>query len=382
MSKAEFTREKIDERMLGERLRDVRRTYHVSLMELARQTRIQRKYLEALEGGHYDDLPAEVYIRGFIHAYESYFHLEQDTLTGIFEREYQVFQNMHGTSDEEKESGQSVGNFWSRFIGITLTRRHVFVMASLISIAGVGLYIVRGVQTYTEVPYLDVTQPVSGQVVQSAVVSVEGSAKPDTILSVNGEPVALDADGSFISEVGLSQGENTIIITSKSNANKENTRQITVFSENIPQQTEGQDQDQQRGVDQQKEEVIEESDADVETRDTVTQTEEEVEISKQDEAEETEKPVSNVTVAISVVESPTWVTITIDDEEVLRQTLESGEEREFIGEKEIAVSASPGNTLEITHNGIEVGLLSEDEAMVREKIYLPEANLDNTTNGN
>jgi cytoskeleton protein RodZ len=54
---------------VGAFLRELRARRGVSLEEIARTTRVAPRYLEALEADAYDDLPAPVFIRGFIRAY-------------------------------------------------------------------------------------------------------------------------------------------------------------------------------------------------------------------------------------------------------------------------------------------------------------------------
>jgi cytoskeleton protein RodZ len=54
---------------VGGLLRDLRARRGVSLDEIARKTRVAPRYLEALEADAYEDLPAPVFIRGFIRAY-------------------------------------------------------------------------------------------------------------------------------------------------------------------------------------------------------------------------------------------------------------------------------------------------------------------------
>jgi cytoskeleton protein RodZ len=54
---------------VGSFLRDLRARRGVSLEEVARKTRVTPRYLEALEADAYDQLPAPVFVRGFIRAY-------------------------------------------------------------------------------------------------------------------------------------------------------------------------------------------------------------------------------------------------------------------------------------------------------------------------
>ncbi len=54
---------------VGAYLRDLRTRRGVSLDEVARTTRVAQRYLQALENDAFEDLPAPVFIRGFIRAY-------------------------------------------------------------------------------------------------------------------------------------------------------------------------------------------------------------------------------------------------------------------------------------------------------------------------
>jgi cytoskeleton protein RodZ len=54
---------------LGIRLREIRLAKGVSLDDIARSTRVGRRHLEALETDSWDELPAPVFVRGFIRAY-------------------------------------------------------------------------------------------------------------------------------------------------------------------------------------------------------------------------------------------------------------------------------------------------------------------------
>jgi cytoskeleton protein RodZ len=54
---------------LGARLRELREARGVSLDDIARSTRVSRRHLEALESDSFVELPAPVFVKGFIRAY-------------------------------------------------------------------------------------------------------------------------------------------------------------------------------------------------------------------------------------------------------------------------------------------------------------------------
>ena len=69
---------------LGELLRRARQARGLTLEEVARDTRISFRYLEALENENFGLLPAPVYARGFLRTYARYLGLEPANLLPLF----------------------------------------------------------------------------------------------------------------------------------------------------------------------------------------------------------------------------------------------------------------------------------------------------------
>ncbi len=63
---------------LGRYLRGVREAHGMSVEEIARATRIPISSIERIEGDHFDDLPGEVFVRGFLKAYARAIHVSAD----------------------------------------------------------------------------------------------------------------------------------------------------------------------------------------------------------------------------------------------------------------------------------------------------------------
>jgi cytoskeleton protein RodZ len=68
---------------IGTTLQDARTRKGLALPEAAEATRIRIKFLAALEGERFDQLPADVYARGFLRTYAEYLGLDGDIL--VFE---------------------------------------------------------------------------------------------------------------------------------------------------------------------------------------------------------------------------------------------------------------------------------------------------------
>jgi cytoskeleton protein RodZ len=70
---------------LGETLRQARLDKSVSLADAARDTRIRRSYLEALEAEDTASLPPPVYTRGFLRTYAEYLGLNSQSMVDLYQ---------------------------------------------------------------------------------------------------------------------------------------------------------------------------------------------------------------------------------------------------------------------------------------------------------
>jgi cytoskeleton protein RodZ len=69
---------------LGIRLRELREAKGVSLDDIARSTRVGRRHLEALETDNWAELPAPVFVKGFIRAYCDFLDASPDEALGVY----------------------------------------------------------------------------------------------------------------------------------------------------------------------------------------------------------------------------------------------------------------------------------------------------------
>lgn len=72
---------------LGARFREAREGRGITLTEASTSTRILLRYLQALEEGDFNQLPGDVYARGFIRNYAQFLDLPADELILLYRRE-------------------------------------------------------------------------------------------------------------------------------------------------------------------------------------------------------------------------------------------------------------------------------------------------------
>jgi len=73
---------------VGPALRKVREGRGVTLEEAARDTRVRREFLEAIETERFDHLLGDVHVRGCLRTYATYLRLSPDKVVAVFEAEY------------------------------------------------------------------------------------------------------------------------------------------------------------------------------------------------------------------------------------------------------------------------------------------------------
>lgn len=325
----DFERKKVESLTLGEKLASLRKDHQVTLNEFSRHTKIQKKYVEALEIGDYEVLPSAVYVRGFIRSYESYFGLSDGVLVKQFDREYQIHENISQKDSTDPFVDYKKSSFFSQYV---ITPRLLFAVGVLAFIGGIGVYIYRDVDQFLQAPPLTVQEPISGESVDTSQVTVVGTTHPEAFLYLNDEILPVDTDGTFEESVSLSSGENILVIRSEGKSGQKTEQKIIVFS----------------------------------SLDTENLTETDDSSSSEVESGRQSAPAREVVLLTLVARERVFVRVLTDGVGVFDEILEEGSEKTFEATENIIVTAGVGNALTVTHNEKDFGTLSDTEGPVND----------------
>ncbi len=99
-----------NETTIGAKLRQARLDKNISLIELQQMTKIQKRYLEAIEAERFDQLPGTFYVRAFIRQYAAAVGEDGDKLVAVFDGKetldapYQKDRSLKPSAAREKHS--------------------------------------------------------------------------------------------------------------------------------------------------------------------------------------------------------------------------------------------------------------------------------------
>jgi cytoskeleton protein RodZ len=206
---------------VGELLKQERETKRISRTELAQKIRVKEHFLEALEDNRFTDLPAATFVKGYIKSYARVLGFDPEPMLALLRRDY-----------KESAKGKLVAQ---DFLKPVYRKSGSFSPIKLATSSVIGVFLVLfiyvGIRWYNFIspPRLEIIAPAEDSVVSSQVL-VEGSTEPETIVTVNAQPVPIEIDGSFTAEITLpNEGISTITVEATDKQDKTTTLQRTVF---------------------------------------------------------------------------------------------------------------------------------------------------------
>jgi cytoskeletal protein RodZ len=332
-----FIKKSVGTLTLGEKLKKLRSERRVSLNDVSRITKVQLKYLESLEEGRYDELPADVYIRGFLKSYADFFGLNKKVLIRLFEKERGIKNNL-AKNGKEKEDKKNTGPISVSFISLT-PKKTALGLIFILALA-VIIFIYKELGSFASVPELAVLSPENNSQVEGNSVTVSGVTEKDARLFINGQPILINDEGKFLENLTLQSGPNTINIKSINRFNKEAQETLTVNSK------------------------IEENN-----------------LSDASEQQNKEDVISNdvgntkeLILELKVDPGPVWLSVEADGSLVFSGTMLSGAVQAFKAQQKIVVNSGKGNATLVKFNGKDMGKLSENSGAARGIVFDKDSN--------
>ncbi len=323
-----FTKKKVKTLTLGEKLKKLRSARRISLNEVFRATGIQIKYLEYLENGAYDKLPADVYTKGFLRNYADFLGIEREILLKTYHKEKGIKKNL------EKNKGESFKKIKpiniSAFI-VTPKKILIFLVVVLVLVGLSFLY--KEINSFISTPRLVILNPKNNSQTKNNFIDVIGITDKDILIFINGQPVLVGDDGKFKENIILQPGINII-----------NVRAINKFKKEIVQTIKVRCQQLEKKL-----------------------TENTLPVS--DEKDIKQEIARGVKIIVKINHGPVKINVKVDDKTVFDGVMLTGAVQTFQGVKKIVVSSDKGNVTHINFNGKDIGVLSKKAGAVQGVIF-------------
>ncbi|MDR3642348.1 MAG: helix-turn-helix domain-containing protein [Candidatus Doudnabacteria bacterium] len=227
-----FERKKIQTEILSEFLKSARVSLELTLEEVSKKTGIKLKFLEALELGEFKSLPADVYVFGFLRQLAVLYSADPDELVAQFKKEKGISQQI------ARSAGQATAAWQRRFLGkMVVTPKIISLVGSMLFVALTVAYIVWQVLSINKTPGLTVFSPQNNSVISGSSTDVAGQTDPSAQVTVNKENVFVDAKGKFETQIGLTPGPKTIVVTASNRFGKTASQSINITSSAVASST-------------------------------------------------------------------------------------------------------------------------------------------------
>jgi cytoskeletal protein RodZ len=221
----EFVKRKIKTLTLGGKLKKIREEKGVSLSEIAINTKIKREYLEKIEEGKYNELPFDVYVKGFMRSYTKYLGLDSEKVIKQLNKEIGIRENVKKYQDKSRKKNK----FKIPSLIITPKMTSIFLTGLIILIGFTYFYL--EVDNFSKEPNLILDKSSFSAVISDSFVEIKGKTDFENKVIINNQPVYVDNEGNFKEKVGLQNGLNEIKVEAFNKFENKTEKIINVIAE-------------------------------------------------------------------------------------------------------------------------------------------------------
>ena len=195
---------------IGQILKNARIKKKYSLAKLENATKIKREFIDSVENERWGSLPAFPTVLGFVKSLSTTLAIDEKNAVAVLKRDYPP-KNLRISPKPDVSSK------------FTWSPKLTFLTG--LALVGVSLfgYLIFQYVRFNSSPRLLVESPKDGQEIKGSEVLVFGSTDVDVKITVNNQPVLVDADGKFSVSLEVLPETDEIIVKAISRSGKEMT---------------------------------------------------------------------------------------------------------------------------------------------------------------
>lgn len=203
----------------GQILKEAREKRTIGLNEVARETKIRKPYLVAIEKDDYQTLTSETTAKGLIRNYAQFLGLNPEKLVAVFKRDYRKSKEKKPIFPSKKDLNKQFK--WSP--------KKTLILIVTLFIFGFLVYLGYQYHGLLGRPNLEISSPTDNQTTTEEQITISGKTDPDNSVSINGNLTQLNDQGEFSYRLRLSQGENKIVIETTNRLGRKTRQTRTVY---------------------------------------------------------------------------------------------------------------------------------------------------------
>ncbi|MGB6881883.1 MAG: helix-turn-helix domain-containing protein [Microgenomates group bacterium] len=193
---------------IGEYLKEARAKKRYSQEKIAEETKIKKEFISSMEKENWELLPEFPVIVGFVKQISKFLKVDERQAVALLRRDYPPkVLPVNPKPDVSKK--------------FRWRPRTTFIVGITIVIMMVLGYLGFQYSRFISPPKLVVDQPQEEEVVKERILIVSGKTDLDATIRINNQPVLVDEDGDFETEIEIFEGTEEIIVKAVSRSGKD-----------------------------------------------------------------------------------------------------------------------------------------------------------------
>lgn len=200
---------------IGQILKNARLQKGYSISFLERKTRIKKEFIVSLEEIDWDKLPEYPVVSGFVKNIATVLDLSVENTNAILRRDY----------PPKKLTINPKPDIDNKFVWSPKLTFAVGI--SVISLVVLG-YLGFEYQKFVKPPEIEIVSPKTNQIILEDKVRVEGKTTTDVTLTINNQPIILDQEGNFVTEILITKDTKSLIFKAISRSGKVTEKTVEI----------------------------------------------------------------------------------------------------------------------------------------------------------
>ncbi len=197
-----------------------------SLAKVEKLTKIKLEYLKMMETGEINDLPEDIYVRGFLRSLAKLYNLDEVELIDSYRQKKDSPTPKEVKKVDFRNSRIKKPNF-------IITPRTVSIALAVLVGLGLLTYLWMEVSGFAIAPKLVLSQPQNEELqIDKNSLTLKGQTDDNASITINKETIPVSDQGNFTQSITLQPGYNILNIQAKNQGGKVTSKTLQIVVDN------------------------------------------------------------------------------------------------------------------------------------------------------